>query len=267
MEPEELCKHYSPSNHSERQLWDPLVFLLPRKRDSCPRGKGWKEGRWYTDEEERVLGIWSNPSIHLPTHTTACPSIHSVPRGTRREIVKTACCPLLPTLPPNTSLSLAGGYQQVWCMRYFYNRETIQLFKTPKAAKQVTKFRRGEKTTEEGRSQAREYSLQADSGATVHCGNKILGQIFTSTVFPLVQHACPEWRQLCPGMSDEGRAKRGSTAIAHVWGMLLAQQSNKSKSEVKRRDRGFDLHFLLSKVPTLKNSLTRWFYSGLFYTF
>lgn len=145
MEPEELCKHYSPSNHSERQLWDPLVFLLPRKRDSCPRGKGWKEGRWYTDEEERVLGIWSNPSIHLPTHTTACPSIHSVPRGTRREIVKTACCPLLPTLPPNTSLSLAGGYQQVWCMCYFYNRETIQLFKTPKAAKQVTKFRRGEK--------------------------------------------------------------------------------------------------------------------------
>ena len=27
-----------------------------------------KKGRWYTDEE-RVLGIWSNPSIHLPMPT------------------------------------------------------------------------------------------------------------------------------------------------------------------------------------------------------
>lgn len=110
---EEFCKHYSPSNHTERQLWDPLVFLLLRKWDSCPRGKGWKKGRWYTDEEERVLGIWSNPSTHVPVHTAACSSVHSAPPYTSRETVKTACCPLPPRTAPNTSLSLAAGYRQV----------------------------------------------------------------------------------------------------------------------------------------------------------
>lgn len=39
-------------------------------------------------------------------------------------------CPLT---APKTPLFLACGYLQVWCMCYFYNTETIQLFKTPKA--------------------------------------------------------------------------------------------------------------------------------------
>lgn len=37
-------------------------------------------------------------------------------------------------------------------MRYFYNRETIQLFKTPKAAKLMTKLEGG--APDEGRKQA-----------------------------------------------------------------------------------------------------------------
>lgn len=39
-----------------------------------------------------------------------------------------------PALPASEMpLFLAHGYLQVWCMCYFYNRGTIQLFKTPKA--------------------------------------------------------------------------------------------------------------------------------------
>lgn len=81
VEPEELCKHYSPSNHSERQLWDPLVFLLPRKRDSCPRGTGWKEGRWYTDEEKsfrdlvQPINTFTNAHYSVPLYPL-CSSGH-----------------------------------------------------------------------------------------------------------------------------------------------------------------------------------------------
>ena len=53
--------------------------------------------------------------------------------------------------------------------------------------------------TEEGRSQAREYSLQVDSGATVHCGNKIFGQIFTSTVLPTCATCLSSVKTALPG--------------------------------------------------------------------
>lgn len=110
------------------------------------------------DEKRKVVYRWGGESFRdlvqsINTFTNAhysMPLYPLCPRYTSRERVKTACCPLLPALPPNTSLSLAGGYQQVWCMCYFYNRETIHLFKTPKAAKQVTKLRRGEENDRRG---------------------------------------------------------------------------------------------------------------------
>lgn len=165
-----------------------LSFFFTQEMDSCPRGKGWKEGRWYTDEEERVLGIWSNPSIHLPTHTTVLP-IHSVPRH-QAGIVKTAsaahCCPHCPQTP----LSLAGGHQQVWCMCYFYNRNN-PTFKTPKAAKQVTKFRRGEKRQKRGGAKPGVQSSSWLSHSSLWQQNTLAR--FSHLQFShSVQHACPE---------------------------------------------------------------------------
>lgn len=96
-----------------------LFFFYSENGTAAPGVRDEKKGRWYTDEEERVLGMWSNPSIHVPVHTAACSSVHSAPPYTSCETVKTACCPLPPHTAPKY-LSLLGCWLSASLMHVLF---------------------------------------------------------------------------------------------------------------------------------------------------
>lgn len=105
-------------------------------------------------------------------------------------------------------LFLASGYLQVWCMCYFYNRETIQLFKTLKAAETNDQTQKGKKLQRRGGGKPDSALLMFNPEPQLTAATKYLARFSSLQFSPLVQHACPERRQPCPGMSKEGRVKK-----------------------------------------------------------